>query len=298
MARKLPSLIALRAFESAARHLSFTKAADDLNVTQAAISHQIKILEGYLGFQLFLRLTRKLLLTNEGQTLYSTTYEAFNSIEDTVDKLNSGAGDQVLNVSLTPYFSSKWLTIRLSKFWIQHPNIDLRLHHSADPGQFEQDDIDLAITWGLDDWPELDSKPLIRSRVVPVCSPGLITPQRPLEKLDDLYHHTLLHENDYTLWTMWLERAGVKDVKLKRGSTIDDSNVLIQAAIDGQGIALGSDILCKQDLNSGRLILPFDLSLSIPYSYYIVYRPGMLSRQKVNAFYQWLLAEVETDIEQ
>jgi LysR family glycine cleavage system transcriptional activator len=293
MARKLPSPIALRAFESAARHLSFTRAADDLNVTQAAVSHQIKLLESELGFPLFIRLTRRLMLTHEGQTLYSSVYEAFNKIEETLDKIDSGHGEQVLNVSLTPYFSSKWLTIRLSRFWSLHPNIDLRLHHTANPGSFDQNDIDLAITWGLDDWPNLDSKQLIRSRVIPVCSPSLISSTNPLSSVEDLANHMLLHENDYTLWTLWFERAGVKDITFNRGSTMDDSNVLLQAAIDGQGVALGSDILCKDDIKFGRLTIPFDPSLSIPYSYYIVYKPGSLKRPKVNAFYEWLLEETD-----
>jgi LysR family glycine cleavage system transcriptional activator len=297
MARNLPSPIALRAFEAAARHLSFTRAAVDLNVTQAAISHQIKLLESDLGFPLFTRLTRRLLLTNEGQTLYAAVYEAFDQIEDTIEKLTSGIGDQVLNVSLTPYFSSKWLTLRLSRFWALHPNIDLRLHHTSDPGQFDQSEIDLAITWGLDDSPDLDSKHLMVSRVIPVCSPDLITPDRPLNTFDDLYNHTLLHENDYSLWTLWLERAGVKNVRLKRGLTMDDSNVLIQAAIDGQGVAMGSNFLCADDIDAGKLTMPFPIELSIPYSYYIVYKPGALNRPKINAFYRWLLSEAQSSME-
>ena len=297
MARNMPSPIALRAFEAAARHLSFTRAAGDLNVTQAAISHQIKLLENDLGFPLFIRLTRRLLLTNEGHALYASVYEAFDQIEDTIGKLTSGIGDQVLNVCLTPYFSSKWLTVRLSRFWALHPNIDLRLHHSSAPGQFDQGEIDLAITWGLYDAPHLDSKQLLVSKAVPVCSPDLATSERPLKTLDDLRNHTLLHENDYTLWTLWLERAGAKDIRLKRGSTMDDSNVLLRVAIDGQGVALGSDLLCADDFNSGKLIMPFPAELSIPYSYYIVYKTGALNRPKINAFYHWLLSEAESSME-
>ena len=297
MARNIPSPIALRAFEAAARHLSFTRAAVDLNVTQAAVSHQIKLLENDLGFPLFVRLTRRLMLTNEGHALYAAVYEAFDQIEDTIEKLTSGIGDQVLNVSLTPYFSSKWLTVRLSRFWALHPNIDLRLHHSSIPGQFDQSDIDLAITWGLQDLPDLDSKQLLVSRVVPVCSPDLFNSDRHLMTLDDLSNQTLLHENDYTLWTLWLERAGVENVKLKRGLTMDDSNVLLQAAIDGQGVALGSELLCADDINAGKLIMPFPLELSIPYAYYVVYKTGALNRPKINAFYQWLLSEAGTSMD-
>ncbi len=293
MPRSMPSPIALRAFESAARHLSFTRAAADLNVTQAAISHQIKQLESELGVALFIRLTRQLMLTNEGQALYSVVFDAFDLIENSVEKIVSGTGDQMLNVSLTPYFSSKWLTIRLSRFWALHPDLDLRLHHTSSPGQLHQNDIDLAITWGLDDWPDTESRQLLRSHVVPVCSPDLITQDLPLRSVGDLYKYTLLHENDYSMWTLWLERSGVENVTLKRGTTMDDANVVIQAAVDGQGIALGSDVLCAEDLKAGRLIRPFKKDLSIPYSYYIVYRPGALKRQKVRKFYDWLLSETK-----
>lgn len=293
MAYQLPPPIAMRAFEAAARHLSFTHAASELNVTQAAISHQIKQLEEYLKNPLFIRLTRKLLLTNEGQSLYSVVNESFGKIEKVSEQLRSGIGDEVLTISLTPYFSTKWLALRLGGFWAQHPNIDLRLHHTSQPGNLNQNDADMSIIWGMDEFPNLDVKPLITARVVPVCSPKLITAKKPLNSIDDLYHHTLLHESDYSLWISWLERAGVKNVNVRRGSTMDDANVVMQAAIDGQGVALGSNVLCKDDIDTGRLIMPFDINLSMHYSYYIVYRPGALERPKINAFYEWLLSEVD-----
>ena len=291
MARHIPPPIALRSFEAAARHLSFTRAADELSVTQAAISHQIKQLEAYFSFPLFVRLTRKLRLTDEGQALYSVVNESFENIEKVTQQLLGGTGDESLTVSLTPYFSVKWLTVRLSRFWALHPNIDLRLHHTAQPGSLEDENIDLSITWGLDDWPHLDWKPLLTARVIPVCSPSLVTPEKPLNTIDDLYRHTLLHENDYSLWTLWLQRAGIEDVQLRRGSTMDDANVVMQAAIDGHGVALGSDLLCADDLEARRLIMPFDSTNSMTYSYYIVYRPGALERPKVKAFYNWLRRE-------
>jgi LysR family glycine cleavage system transcriptional activator len=291
MSTSLPPPIALRSFEAAARNLSFTRAASELNVTQAAISHQVKLLEQNLGVPLFVRLTRKILLTTEGQSLYSVVNESFNSIAEVSESLRRGTEDEILNVSLTPYFSAKWLTVRLSRFWASHPKIDLRLHHTAQPGNFEQNEIDIAISWGQDDWSGLDTRLLLSARVVPVCSPGLITRDRPLNSIDDLYQYTLLHENDYSLWTLWLKRSGVKDVNLRRGSTMDDANVILQAAIDGQGIALGADLLLQDELASGKLIMPFDPTLSMKYAYYIVYQAGALERPKINAFYQWLLQE-------
>ncbi len=295
MSRDLPPPIALRSFEAAARHLSFTRAAVELNVTQAAISHQIKILEEYLSVPLFIRLTRKLLLTNEGQSLYTTVNSSFNSIEEISTRIRTGAEDEIINVSLTPYFSAKWLTVRLSRFWAKHPNIDLRLHHSPQPENLDRTDVDIAISWGQDSWQDFDSRRLLTARVVPVCSPKLVTTERPLSKIDDLYHHTLLHENDYSLWSLWLNRAGVKDVNVKRGSTMDDANVILQAAIDGQGVALGTDMLLDDELSSGRLIMPLGPSLSMQYSYYVVCKPGALERPKIRSFYEWLLEEAEAE---
>ncbi len=295
MGRNLPPPVALRAFEAAARHLSFTRAANELNVTQAAISHQIKALEEYLRSALFVRMTRKLLLTNEGQSLYSIVSESLNNIEEISERLRSGAGDEILNVSLTPHFSAKWLTVRLSRFWALHPNYDLRLLHTAQPGNFDQAGVDIAISWGQDNWSELDTRLLLAARVVPVCSPKLITAENPLASVADLYRHILLHENDYTFWRAWLKRAGVQNVNVKRGSTMDDANVILQAAIDGQGIALGADILLHDELASGRLIMPFDPAMSMQYAYYILFKPGALERPKIKAFYDWLLTEAGQD---
>ena len=293
MARNLPPPIALRAFEVSARLLSFTRAANELNVTQAAVSHQIKILEEYLNVPLFVRMTRKLMLTDEGQSLYSVVSQSFTEIETIAETLRAGKGDEVLSVSLTPYFSSKWLTVRLTRFWARHPNIDLRLHHTAQPGNLRQDRTDLSITWGLNDVHNLDFKPLITANVVPVCSPSIISEDKPISTVDDLYRHTLLHEEDYSLWKMWLEKAGAGEVNLRRGTTMDDSNVVIQAAIDGQGVALGSDVLCADEIEAGRLVMPFDIRLAMPYSYYIVFKPGALQRPKIKAFYEWIVEEAE-----
>ncbi len=293
MALNLPPPIALRSFEVAARHLSFTQAAMELNVTQAAVSHQIKVLERDLGVPLFVRMTRKLRLTQAGHALYSVVGESFRQIAETSERLRKGMEDSILNVSMTPYFSAKWLTVRLSRFWAQYPHIDLRLHHSPQPGDFQNPEIDIAISWGQDDWKSMDSKLLLRTRALPVCSPKLITRDRPLETIDDLGHHELLHENDYSMWTLWFKRAGVEDVLLEHGTTMDDSNVILQAAIDGQGVALGSDLLLTDEFASGRLVCPFDQELSMPYSYYIVYKHGTLDRPKIRAFYDWLLIEAD-----
>lgn len=291
MSQNLPPPVALRAFEAAARHLSFTRAAAELSVTQAAVSHQIRVLEEYLHAPLFTRLPRRLLLTEQGQSLYAVVGEYFSKLAEVTSDIKSTAGGGVLNVSLTPYFSAKWLTIRLSEFWNRHPNIDLRLHHVARPDQLDRPDIDVAISWARDKWPGAESKLLLSARVLPVCSPKIITRNKPLKIVDDLYNHTLLHEQDYSLWSLWLKRAGIKNVNLKRGSTLDDSNVILQAAIDGQGVALGADMLLTDELHSGRLVMPFDPSISTRVSYYILYRQGAMKNPVIATFCNWLLNE-------
>ena len=292
MARNLPPPIALRAFEAAARNLSFTRAAEELNVTQAAISHQVRVLESHFGVPLFVRLTRRLRLTGDGQALYSAAHEAFDRLEETSQQIRGGLADSVLTVSLTPYFSARWLTPRLSRFWTTCPAIDLRLHHSATPGKLDSEEVDLAIGWEMDVASDSDTRPLLSANVVPVCSPELVANKRPIGEIDDLYHYTLLHENDYRLWTMWLESAGVDRVNLKRGTTMDDANVVLQAAIDGQGIALSADVLIMDEIESGRLVFPLGHRHSLGYSYSIACRPGSWKRPKVQLFYDWLLGEV------
>ncbi len=293
MSRYLPPPIALRSFEAAARHLSFTRAANELNVTQAAISHQVKILEEHLRAPLFLRLTRKLLLTGEGQNLYAVVSDAFDRIGDTADNIRNGTGNETLTVSLTPFFAARWLTHRLNRFWADYPQIDLRLHHSREPVAFDQMEVDLSLSWRRADRSDRDATLLLRSRVVAVCSPKIISAKRPLRTPVDLAHHTLLHDGDYELWTQWLEDVGETRINVRHGSTMDDSNVVLQAAIDGQGVALSTDTLLREELHTGRLVMPFGVSVSTDLTYYIIYPKGALERQKIRVFHDWLLAEAK-----
>lgn len=295
MNRRIPPPIALRSFEAAARHMSFTQAADELNVTQAAVSHQVKLLEEYLQTRLFERLTRRLRLTAHGQALYDVVGEAFERIAQIADRLKQRVRHEPLTISLTPYFAAKWLTPRLDRFWRQYPNIDLRLHHSRQPGNAGSTDVDLAISWGRDKWPGLSATRLLNARIIPVCSPALLKSGRPLRTLTDMRSHTLLHENDYELWNQWLKAIGAESGSVQHGSTIDDSNVVLQAAIEGQGIALGADALLRDELESGRLIAPFDRSLATEFSYYLVYEKAALKRPKVKAFYDWMREEVAAE---
>jgi len=290
MARDLPPLNALRFFEAAARHLSFTRAAEELHVTQAAISHQMKALETHLGVRLFRRLPRRLLLTEEGQRLLPVVHDAFDRIAHTARRLAKEGESGPLIVMLRPYFAARWLSPRLSQFWERHPDIDLRLHHSIDPVvDFERERVDMAVRWGRGEWPGVEVELLLPVRVTPVCSPKLLRGPHPLRRPADLRHHTLLHEESYDLWAKWLAAAGVHDLEA-RGPIIDDTNVRTQAAIDGQGVTFGALSLLADDLATGRLVAPFPLTLD-DLAYYIVYPPGALARPKVKVFRDWLLEE-------
>ncbi|WP_282607236.1 transcriptional regulator GcvA [Pelagibius sp. Alg239-R121] len=290
--RRLPPLNALRSFEAGARSLSFTKAAAELNVTQAAVSHQVKSLEEQLGFKLFHRLTRKLVLTEEGQKLLPILSESFDRIAVTIRDLQRGADDTNLSVSLTPAFSSKWLVKRLGRFWHLHPEIDLRLHHSLQLVDFVADEIDVAIRAGNGKWPGLTTEFLLDIDMAPVCSPALLEGPNPLRNPSDLKHHTLLHEDNHEDWVSWLTLAGVGDVEPRRGTIIDDPSVLIEAVASGRGVALGRISLIGDDLASGRLVRPFDLCLESSIGYYLAMPTDALKKPKVQAFREFVLAEV------
>jgi len=287
----LPPLNALRFFEAAARHLSFTRAAEELHVTQAAISHQIKALETRLGVQLFRRFPRRLLLSDEGQILLPAVQEGFGRIAEAAQRISTGAQGGALTVMMRPYFAAKWLSPRLTRFWERYPDIDLRLHHSPEPTvDVARHGADIAVRWGGGEWPGVDSELLLRVELTPVCSPLLLRGPRPLREPGDLRHHTLLHDENHVPWTRWLEAAGEHDVDPRRGPVIDDTSVRTQAAIDGHGVALGALPLIADDLATGRLVAPFELAID-DLAYYIVYPPGALTRPKVKAFRDWLVQE-------
>lgn len=291
MSRRLPPLNALRAFEAGARHLSFTRAADELFVTQAAVSHQVKTLEESLGVKLFKRLPRKLVLTDEGRALLPVVSESFARIADAAERITAGAQSQILNVTLTPAFAAKWLTPRFSRFWQRHPEIDLRLHHSISLIDFAREDMDMGVRAGRGEWPGLEAEFLLPIDLTPVCSPALLDGPHPLRTPSDLRHHTLLHEDNQEDWVQWIRLAGVTDVDPRSGRVFNDSPSMIQVALDGQGVALGRTALIADDFRSGKLVRPFDLELSSEVAYHIIYPPGALALPKVKAFRDFLLEE-------
>ena len=292
MSQDLPPLNALRAFEAGARHLSFTKAAEELHVTQAAVSHQVKALEEHLGYPLFKRMTRKLGLTEQGRVLFPVVSEAFLRIAEAADDLRSAGDSRTLSVSVTPAFGAKWLGYRLPRFWQKHPEIDLKVHHSILCADLRYDDVDVAIRFGHGGWDGIDSEFVLRVDYTPVCSPALLKGKHPLRKPGDLRHHTLLHEDDYDGWTQWLAVAGVSDVNPRRGPILDDWTVLVQTAVDGVGVALGKPSMLARDLADGTLVAPFDITMLTDLGYHMVYLPGALEREKVRVFRDFLMEEI------
>ena len=293
MPRRLPPLTSLRAFEAAGRLLSFTKAAAELTVTQAAISHQIKALESHLGVVLFIRRPRKLELSPQGKALLPVVSACFDQIDASIATLRKHDRNHAITVRLAPSFAAKWLSPRLEDFRRRHPSIDLSLNHSNAAVDFGREQIDLAVTYGKGDWPGVVADPVLKIDFFPVCSPAFMRGDHPLTTLENLSHYTLLHDADHRNWTDWLKLAGLAEVDPTRGTVVDDTNVLIQAAIDGLGVALGSTSFVDDHLDAGRLVRPFDLDLQSDFAYYIVCPKHNLKRPEVRAFKEWLLTQAE-----
>lgn len=299
--RRLPPLNSLRAFESAARWLSFSKAAEELFVTPAAISQQIKQLEAYLGVPLFHRMTRAVRLTDEARTVLPLITEGFDKLADAVEHLAQDHETGVLTVSSAPTFAQKWLLPRLPDFSEKHPDIDLRLDASLLSRDFERDGIDIGIRLGLGDYPGLHAERVFGEQVSVVCSPELLTAEPPLKTPADLQHFLLLNVDwgqfgvPLPDWKMWLAAAGLEDLPVKHGPTFTVENMAIVAAISGNGVALVSNHAVVEELKAGSLVRPFELALRAGFSYWLVCPHENMRRGKVQAFCNWLLAEAERD---
>jgi LysR family transcriptional regulator, glycine cleavage system transcriptional activator len=289
MAFRLPSLPALRVFEAAARHLSFTKAAQELNVTQAAVSHQVRALEEQLGLALFRRTTRRLALTREGQRLQPAATEAFEILRRALADI--GRGEQVLSITTTPSFGARWLAPRLGRFAERHPEIELSVRHTQSVLDLSREGLDLAIRWGKGRWPGVESELIGPAMRIVVGAPDYIR-RLGLKHPADIAKATLLHDETREDWTEWLLVAGLDPALARKGIAIDDENALMQAALSGQGLALSSPSLAATDMEAGRLESPFELPLSDGYGFYLVHERGALQRPKVAAFRQFLREEM------
>lgn len=295
LARRIPPLNALRAFEASARQLSFTKAAEELFVTQAAISHQIKALEEHLGLKLFMRKNRSLLLTEEGQSYYLDIKEVFNTLYEATEKLLARSEKGSITVSLQPSFAIQWLVPRLQQFNLLNPDIDVRIKAVDQTENSLTEDVDVAIYHGKGRWPGIHADKLHTEYLIPVCSPLILSGKKPLNTVEDLAHHTLLHDTSRKDWKRWFKQVGVKGVNVNHGPIFSHSLMVLQAAIHGQGFALANSVLAKPDIDSGRLMCPFNDVLVSNNSFYIVCRENQLDVGKISAFRDWVLNTVASE---
>ena len=294
---RFPPLNSLRAFEAAGRLLSFTRAANELNVTQAAISHQIRSLEENLGVKLFRRGHRGLLLTDAGQAYLPDVREAFQRLAVATDRLRASDAAGTLTVSVLPSFAARWLVPRLTRFRREHPEIDVRVSANEKLVDFDRDDVDVAIRYGRGPYPGLRADRIMTEEITPVCSPVMAAGPPPIKTPEDLRRHTLLHDDMRTDWAIWMTAAGLQGIDPYRGPGFNDSSMLLQAAVDGQGIALGRTALATDDLAAGRLVRLFDVAIPGESSYFLVYPERTASRSKLQAFRSWVMAEAARDVD-
>ena len=278
----MTNLNALRAFEATARKCSFTLAAQELCVTQAAVSHQVRQVEEALGVRLFERAHRRVVLTDAGTRVFATISRAFGDIDN----------KSILTVQVTPSFGSRWLARRLHSFWAEYPEIDLRIYHALPHEQYDVRRVDLAVKWGSGNWASLRSEVLFECQLLPVCAPGYVRPDLPIRHAEDLLHYTLLHEDNYEDWSAWFRAADVSPAPGLRGTIINDSNTLIEAAINLQGIALGRLPLVREQLQQGLLVSPFDLSIRCEGAYYLVYDEKVAAGDSFVKFREFLMKQV------
>ncbi|WP_407331214.1 transcriptional regulator GcvA [Enterovibrio sp. 27052020O] len=297
MARRLPPLNSLRVFETAARHLSFTRAAEELFVTQAAVSHQIKALEEFLGLKLFRRRNRSLLLTEEGQSYFLDIKDIFVSLADATDKVLERGAKGALTISLPPSFAIQWLVPRLSDFNQAHPEIDVRIKAVDMEDGSLTDDVDVAIYYGRGNWPGLRCDELYPEFLLPVCSPAVFHSEKPLNTLEDLKHHTLLHDRSRRDWTAYAKHYQITDINVNYGPIFSHSAMVLQAAALGQGIALSNNVLAQPELESGRLVCPFEHFLMSKNAFYLVSQQKDADSGRITAFRDWVLAKAAAEQE-
>lgn len=299
MSRQLPPLLALRAFEAAGRHLSFTRAAEELRVTPAAVSHQVKGLEQYLGVRLFVRRPQGLVLTEAGQRALPGLGTGFDELAAAVARIYETDAARPLTVSVAPSLAARWLVPRLEGFRTRHPGIEVRIDATERLADLRHDDVDIGLRYGAGDYPGLHVERLAPQRIFPVCSPWLIQGDRPLGQPADLRHHTLIHVDwqragiSAPTWPRWLASVGVDLPNANAGPRFAQQSMAVQAAVAGHGVALISELLVADDLAAGRLVRPFAHALEEDLTYFLVYLPEAASSPRVRTFRDWLMAELE-----
>jgi LysR family glycine cleavage system transcriptional activator len=295
MLRRLPPLNALKAFEAAARSESFTRAAEELCVTQGAVSRQVKALETKLGVKLFNRERQRLVITEAGRDYLAVIRDALDRIAVGTERLVQRQTSGAVTVSISPDFAAKWLVHRLGRFAEAHPDIDLRVSATMHHVDFSREDVDLAVRHGDGNWPGLDVVRLCAEQLFPVCSPKLIAGHNRIRKASDLLRFPLLRLDDWTTWSRWFGAAGVT-APASPGPVLNRASMLIDAAVDGQGVALARTALAAWDLISGRLVRPIDVSLEMSKTYWIVCPKATSPLPKIAIFREWLLGEAADDM--
>ncbi len=301
--KNLPPLNALRVFEAAARHLSFTKAADELNVTPGAVSQQIKALEDFIDAKVFLRTKRALILTDAAQASLPVLREAFDKMEEASRILAAPGDAKRLNVSVAPSLAAKWLVPRLDSFHERYPDIEVWVSADMNAVDFAVDNVDLAIRYGAGDYKGVETERLMGETILPVCSPRLLLGDDPLKTPQDLTRHTLLHDgspdrdDSAPTWPMWLKAAGVADIDGAKGPKFNQSSLVIEAAVAGKGVALAKAALALADLEAARLVAPFDVSTPSHFAYYLVHPASKNRNRAVKAFKAWLLEEAAATLD-
>jgi LysR family glycine cleavage system transcriptional activator len=294
--RRLPPLNALRAFEAAARHLNFSRAADELAVTPGAVSQQIQNLEDYVGAALFKRTPKGLLLTDAAQTALPALREAFDRLAEAASLLTAAVDGRRLTVSVAPSFAAKWLVPRLGQFEAAHPQVDVWLSADMEVVDFALGEIDLAIRYGAGRYPGLEVVKLMSETVIPVCSPSLLE-TNPLDSPGDLANHVLLHDGSPDAddscpdWSMWLAARGVRGVDGARGPRFNQSSLVIEAAVGGRGVALAKRALAQADLDAGRLVAPLQIATAVDFAYFVVHPKAKGRLPQVKAFVNWITAQ-------
>ena len=291
--RRLPPLNALRAFEAAARHLNFSRAADELSVTPGAVSQQIQNLEDYVGVALFKRTPKGLLLTDPAQIALPSLREAFDRLAEAASMLTAAVDGRRLTVTVPPSFASKWLLPRLGGFEALHPEVDVWVSADNELTDFASGEVDLAIRYGSGRYAGLETIRLMHETVLPVASPTLLEAQ-PLEAPADLAGQVLLHDGSPDAdpscpdWTMWLAARGVKGVDGSRGPRFNQSSLVIEAAVGGRGVALAKRTLAQADLDAGRLVVPLQIATAVDFAYYLVHPKTKGRLPQVKAFIAWI----------
>jgi LysR family transcriptional regulator, glycine cleavage system transcriptional activator len=298
----LPPLDFVQGFEAAARHLSFTKAADELFITQSAVSRQIKTLEEALDTVLFERRHRALRLTEDGQTFHRIAMEVLDRLQSSIDQMRQRRSDDQLAITTTTGLASLWLIPRLKRFTRANPHVDVRLVANDRPLNLDRSLVDIAIRYAQRETAPKDALPLFGEEILPVCSPQLVGDETtPLRVPADLRHHTLLHldypgmQKTWYDWGTWMTALGIEDLRPAGTLHFSRYEQMIQAAISGQGVALGLSPLINEPIRTGQLIAPFDKTVGGSRGYFIIRSSTAVQKPKVQAFCDWLVEEAARD---